>query len=296
MSNITQVNVTNVYRNVSINNGVTVVNRNTFNTGSPTIVNVNRNVIQQKIFVKNNISVGTPEIKPARGSYFASARPVPPAKLPPQPIRNVKIGELKHSRPFTREPDKSVMNRGAKPRTLQVTTIDKPRTPRREGPVMKNNQPAVKVGPRTPVGPAPKGERPQFQPRGNNRLIDIPGPPGPRGEKPQVPTLDKGKSVTPAGPTPKTERPQFQPRGNNRQIDVPVTPGPRGERPQVPTLDKGKSVTPVGPAPKVERPQFQPRGNNRQIDVPVTPGPRGDKTTGPDPGQGEERNAGGTGT
>ena len=130
---------------------MTVVNRNTFNTGSPTIVNVNRNVIQQKIFVKNNIIVGTPQIKPARGSYFASARPVPPAKLPPQPIRNVKIGELKHSRPFTREPDKSVMNRGAKPRKLQVTTIDKPRTPRREGPVMKNNQPAVKVGPKTPV-------------------------------------------------------------------------------------------------------------------------------------------------
>lgn len=274
--NITQVNVTNVYKNVSINNGVTVVNRNTFNTGSPTIVNVNRNVIQQKIFVKNNISVGAPEIKPARGSYFVSARPVSPAKLPPQPIRNVKIGELKHSRPFIREPDKSVMNRGEKPQALRVTTVDKPRTPRREVPVMKNNQPAVKAGPRTPVGPAPNIERPQFQPRGNNRQLDVPVAPGPRGDRPQVPTLDRGKSGVPAGSVPKAERPQFQPR-ENRQIGAPVAPVPRGDRPQVPTLDRGKSVTPVGPAPKAERPQFQPR-ENRQIGAPVAPVQRGDRT------------------
>ncbi len=296
--NITQVNVTNVYKNVSINNGVTVVNRNTFNTGSPTIVNVNRNVIQQKIFVKNNISVGAPEIKPARGSYFASARPVPVAKLPPQPIRNVKIGELKHSRPFIREPDKSVMNRGEKPRTLQVTTVDKPRTPRREGPVMKNNQPAVKAGPGapvapgprgdrtqvptldrgkngTPVGPAPKAERPQFQPR-ENRQIGAPVVPGPRGDRTQVPTLDREKSGAPVGPAPKVERPQFQPR-ENRQTGAPVTPGPRGDRTQVPTPDRGKSGAPAGPAPKAERPQFQPR-ENRQIGAPVAPVQRGDRT------------------
>jgi hypothetical protein len=52
--NIKQVNITNVYKNVYVNNGVTVVNRKTFNTHSPTVVNVNKNIIQEKIFVKNN--------------------------------------------------------------------------------------------------------------------------------------------------------------------------------------------------------------------------------------------------
>jgi hypothetical protein len=297
--NINQVNVTNVYRNVSINNGVTVVNSNTFNTGSPTIVNVNNNnIIQQNIFVKNNISVGAPDIKPAKGSYFVSTRQVPAAKLPPQPVRNVRIGELKQSRPLIREPDKSVLNRGEKPRTLQVTTVDKPKTPNRERPLLKNNQPAAKAGPGvpgapgprgdrnqvqtlekgksgTPAGPAPKAERPQFQPKENNQ-VGVPETHGPRGDRTQVPTLERGKSVAPAGPAPKAERQQFQP-GVNKQVGVPETHGPRGDRTQVPTLERGKSVAPAGPAPKAERQQFQP-GVNKQSGIQGAPGPRSDKT------------------
>jgi hypothetical protein len=295
--NVTQINVTTVYKNVNINNGVTVVNRHTFNTGSPTIVNVNRNIIQQKIFVKNNISVGAPEIKPARGSFFVSARPIPSAKLPPQPLRNVRVGELKQSRPFVREPDKSVLNHGAKPRTLQVTTVDKPRTPGRDRHEQRTIQPAAKGGPVVPgtpgsrvekpqthppdrnkggasLGPAVTGAKPQFQPRDNGQ-IGVQSAPAPRRERPQTQAPDRGKSGAPAGPAVTGAKPQFQPR-DNRQIRVQSTPAPRSERPQVQAPDRGKSGAPAGPAVTGAKPQFQPR-DNRQIGVQSAPAPRSER-------------------
>ncbi len=85
--NINQVKTPNVYRNVNVGNGVTIVARNTFATATPRIVNDDRRVIQKSIFTKNNISVGTPAIKPTRESYFASPRMIPQAKLPPQSVK-----------------------------------------------------------------------------------------------------------------------------------------------------------------------------------------------------------------
>ena len=135
--NINQVNITNVYKNVYVNNGVTIVNRNTFATASPRIVNVNQSIIQKKIFTKNNFSVGTPAIKPTRASYFSSARSVPAAKRPPLAVRNIQITQLKQSRPFIKEADKSVLNPGIKPKTLPVNTVTTPRTPGKGKPMIQ---------------------------------------------------------------------------------------------------------------------------------------------------------------
>jgi len=87
--NINQISITNVYKNIYVNNRVTIVNRNTFATASPRIASVNQTIIQQRIFVKNNTSVGAPDIKPTRASYFASSKPIAPAKLPPQTVKNL---------------------------------------------------------------------------------------------------------------------------------------------------------------------------------------------------------------
>ena len=150
--NINQVNITNVYRNVNVNNGVTIVNRNTFATASPRIVNVNQSVIQQKIFTKNNFSVGTPAIKPTRESYFASTRTISQAKLPPQAVRNIQIKQLKQSRPFIKEADKSVLNPGIKPKTLPVNTVTTPRTPGKGKPMIQQVKPEEKGKAAVPQG------------------------------------------------------------------------------------------------------------------------------------------------
>jgi hypothetical protein len=163
--NINQVNITNVYKNVYVNNGVTVVNRNTFATASPRIVNVTQSVIQQKIFTRNNISIGTPAIKPTRASYFSSARSVPAAKRPPLAVRNVQIKQLKQSRPFIKEADKSVLNPGIKPKTLPVNTVTTPRSPGKGKPMIQQVKPVERVKPSGPVvSPTGRGEKQQVKP------------------------------------------------------------------------------------------------------------------------------------
>jgi len=163
--NIKQVNITNVYKNVYVNNGATVVNRNTFATASPRIVSLNQNIIQQKIFTKNNMSVGTPAIKPTRASYFASDRSIPPVKLPPQHVRNLQVKELKKSRPLMKAPDKSVLNPGARPKALPVNTVTTPRTLGKGKPMIQQVKPEEKRKPGVPEGgPGQRGKKKPAEP------------------------------------------------------------------------------------------------------------------------------------
>ncbi|HSW63155.1 MAG TPA: hypothetical protein VLH56_07595 [Dissulfurispiraceae bacterium] len=163
--NINQVNITNVYRNADVNNGATLVRRSTFATASPKIVDVDQSVIRQKIFTRDNISIGTPEIKPTRASYFSSDRSVTAAKHPPQAVRNVQIPQLKQSRPFIKEADKSVLNPGIVPKTLPVTTVTTPRTLGKGNPMIQQVQPEEKgKGAEPRGGPTGRGERQQVRP------------------------------------------------------------------------------------------------------------------------------------
>jgi Family of unknown function (DUF6600)/FecR protein len=190
--NIKQVNITNVYKNVYVNNGATVVNRNTFNTGTPTVVDVNKNIIQEKIFVKNNFSVGTPDIKPTKASYFASPRQIQPAKLPPQPVRNLQVNELKKSRPLMKARDKSVLNPGAKPKELPVNSVTTPRTPGKEKPTIQQVKPAVKKPVAPEGGPTGRGQQQQVKPSERVKPSGPAASPTDRGKKQQVkPTVKK---------------------------------------------------------------------------------------------------------
>ncbi len=250
--NISQVNITNVYKNVYVNNGVTVVNRNTFATASPQIVKIKQNIIQQQIFTRNNISVGTPAIKPTRASYFASAKPVPPAKLPPQSIRNVQVTQLKQSRPLIKDPGKSVLNPGARPQQLPVNTVTTKRTPGKGTPTIQPVQPGGRA---VPGGPPPKGERPQV------RLPERKpsGPEGgraPKGEKPLIKPEERKPAAPEGGPAPRGEKPVVKPQ--ERKPAAPEGgPAPRGERPAVKPQERKPAAPEGGPAPK-ERKKPEP--------------------------------------
>ncbi|MGE5172369.1 MAG: DUF6600 domain-containing protein [Betaproteobacteria bacterium] len=251
--NVNQVNITNVYKNVYINNGVTVVNRNTFATASPKIVSVNQRIIQQQIFTKNNISVGTPAIKPTKASYFASSRPVPPAKLPPQPVRNLQIKELKQSRPFMKDPGRSVLNPGARPKQLPVNPVATPRTPGKGKPMV---QPAERGRRGAPGGPPPSEERPQVRPS-EKRPAGPEGGPAPREERPQVRPSEKRPAGPEGGPAPREERPQVRP-SEKRPAGPEGGPAPRGERPQVKPSEKRPAGPEGGPAQKKEKKSAEP--------------------------------------
>ena len=255
--NINQVNITNIYKNVYVNNGVTVVERNTFATASPRIVNINQNIIQQKIFTKNNISVGTPAIKPTRASYFPSARSVPAAKRPPQAVRNIQTTQLKKSRPFIKETDKSVLNPGIKPKTLPVNTVTTPRTPGKGKPMIQQFKPEEKIKPGVPEGgPAPRGEW-QIKPSEKRAIVPESGP-APRGKKKQVKPEEKIKPVVPeGGPAPRGER-QIKP-SEKRAIVPEGGPAGRGEKQQVKPVERVKPTAPEGgPTGRGQKQQVKP--------------------------------------
>ena len=261
--NIGQISVTNVYKNVYVNDGVTVVNRNTFNTASPTIVNVHQNVIQQNIFVTNNISVGGPQIQPSKASYFGSDKHIAPTKLPPQHVRDLSVRQLKESRPYTKDPGKSVLNHGSRMEALPVNKVATPRTLHEGKPTIRQVWPADTM---KPAGaPGPIGERPQVKQQETGRPSGVPGP---IGERPQVKPQEKGK---PSGaPGPMGERSQVNPQEKGKPSGAP---GPMGERSQVKPQDKGK---PLGaPGPMGERSQVKPQEKGRPSGV---PGPMGEKS------------------
>lgn len=127
--NINRIRVTNVYRNIKYRNSITVVNRTTFVTGRPAVVNRNevRNV-REDFARRRNIVVGRPQIKPVETSYIPVVRQIPEAKRPPTRVRNVDVKELRQSRPLVREPDRSAIRPQAKPRPMEVRQVERPRS------------------------------------------------------------------------------------------------------------------------------------------------------------------------
>jgi hypothetical protein len=253
--NIKQINITNVYKNVNINNGVTIVNRKTFIAGSPKIVNIHKKVIQDDIFTKKNIRAGAPDIRPEKRGYFVSDRSVPSAKLPPQHIRDLQMARLKQSRPHIKEPDKSVMKPGFKPDALPVKTVPTPKTPGMGKPKVQFVHPAEKQKAGIPGRPGPREERGR-QIRPSERKPAAPeSAPAPGGERRQQVRPSERQPVRPeSGPKPREERgPQVRP--SERKPAAPEgTPAPGGERrPQV-RPSEGQAVTPRGgPAPKEKK-------------------------------------------
>jgi hypothetical protein len=199
------------------------------NTGTPTIVDVNKNIIQKKIFVKNNFSVGTPDIKPTKASYFTSAKTIQPSKLPPQPFRNLQAKELKKSRPLMKAHDKSVLNRGAKPKALPVNTVTKPRTPGKGKPMIQQVKPAERVKPSGPaVSPTDRGKKQQVKPA-EKKPVAPEGGPAPRGER-QIKPSEKRAVVPEGGPAPKGERKQVKPEDIGKPGVPECGPGQKDEK------------------------------------------------------------------
>ena len=221
--NINQVNITHVYKNVNIDNGVTIINRNTFNTGTPTIVNVDKNIIQEKIFVKNNISVGRPDIKPTKASYFASTREIQSAKLPPKPVRNLQVEELKHSRPFIKDRDRSVLNPGIKPASLPVNTVTAPRTPGKGKPMIQEVKPAERERPAGPeVAPPAREQKQQVRPAERVKPDAPQVAPPAREQKQQVRPAEREKPAAPA--------PQVRPDKKGKSGEPECGPGQKDEK------------------------------------------------------------------
>ena len=198
--NINHIHVTNVYKNVTINNGPIIVDRHSFHKGHHKMAHVDKKDIHDKIFTSKNMRPGSPDIKPEKGSYFASDREVSEDKLPPQPVRQQKVKELKKSRRMVREADKSVLNPGAEPKALPMKKVDTPRTPGKGKPRLEKMQPE-RQGEPTPSdgGREEKKEQQQLQQEQEGKRPDPEA-----GRR----TKEKGKQPPPA----RQEQPELQPQ------------------------------------------------------------------------------------
>ncbi|MBI5102488.1 MAG: FecR domain-containing protein [Nitrospirae bacterium] len=247
---VSQVNI-NVYKNVTVNNGVTIVNRNTFATASPQIVTVPRSDILQKIFTKNNLSVGTPSIKPAKEGHFASGKTASSAKMPPETIRNIQTKQLKQSRPFVKEADKSVFTPGIRPKSLPVTTVTTPRTPGKGKPVIQQIKPDDRKKETPPGGLFDRREKPQVKPEEKKPAAPEGSPPDKgKPSKEQIKPEDKVKETAPLrGLFDRREKPQVKPE-EKKPAAPEGRPQDRGDRQQLRPVEKKPVIPEGGPADK----------------------------------------------
>jgi hypothetical protein len=291
--NISRVRIKNVYKNVYVNNGVTVVERKTFATPSHRIVNLRANIIRDRIFAKRNINVGEPAIRPKRESYFMSAKRTPASKLPPKPVRDVSVKELKHSRPFVKAPDRSVLHPGAGPNRLPVKTVTTPKGRGKGMPTMHPVRTGRKGKGESPAGATgQEGRRLQLKPE--KRTVTPEGRSVP-GEEKRL-KLHEKESVSPQGvPRPGEER---RSRQAERRIVTPEgRPGTQEERnirpperrpvpPQErPGLKEGRRIVPSGNRPVLPE---NKRGMKEEQQH-ITPTENGTGQPGSRPGMREER-------
>jgi len=293
--NITQVRVTNVYRNVNVTNSITVVNQSTFLTGRPS--SVDRSVVGnvREDFVKHrNIVVGRPPIQPVATSYIPVVRSIPEAKRPPAAVRKFDAKELKQTRPMVTEPGRSAFRPQGKPAPLEVRKVEKPRAAserarerqqvvpkERRGPAALPGSPpgtveqrdrlreaAPKAKPAPP--PPPEKVKPEPQQRG--------GPPG-AVEQRGKPREAEPKAKPPVRPQPPPEKVKPEPpqrggppgaveqRGKPREAEPKAKPP---ERPQPPP----EKVKPEPPQRGDPPGAVEQRGKPREAEPKAKPAER----------------------
>ncbi|HMK57189.1 MAG TPA: DUF6600 domain-containing protein [Dissulfurispiraceae bacterium] len=277
-ANIARISVTNVYRNVDVDNSVTIVNSSSFNTALPRREHVSEHDIRQRIFVRSNMSVIGPDIKPSRSSYFGSDRQVPRAQMPPNQVREQSVRELRESRPFVKERNRSVMRRGAAPEKLPVMKESAPGTPGKERPALQRFRPAERSAPE--VAPAQKAERREVQPQAERkgRQMQEPIPQEPQYRKGVEPPVRRTVPDVREAPAPRSERREIQPPAGPVRPAIPenrsepkierreMQQAPERERPEmrevVPERQGGERLLEQGGGPQEE--QRMPRFDERR--------------------------------
>ncbi len=103
--NISRTELRHVYRHARVKNAVTVIHHDTFVRGRQRDVNLRENP-----FLEHRPHIGRPAIKPERETYVSVMKDIPEVKRPPRIVREVKVKEIRESRPFVKEKARPVLN------------------------------------------------------------------------------------------------------------------------------------------------------------------------------------------
>jgi len=262
--NVTRVNIKQidtrkvVYKNVHVHNAVTIVHHDTFVKGKHVDVKIKENP-----FLKEKISLGRPDIKPEKATVMPIIKEIPQTKRPPEPIREIKVKELKQKRPLAREKEASVLKPDSPPKKMPVKSIEKTGAER-----SKESKPTEKVieKPREfkpsergieKTKPVEKGMEKPKELKPPEKVIEKPGPvekgvEKPKEIKPAQRGIEKPKEVKP--PEKGVEKPREM-RPPERGVEKP---GP---------IEKGIE------RPKEVKPTEKEVGRPRETRLPEKPGP-----------------------
>ncbi|HMK60013.1 MAG TPA: DUF6600 domain-containing protein [Dissulfurispiraceae bacterium] len=127
--------VVNVYRNVNVNNAVTVVDHKSFMSG-----HYRQGTFDRNRYLNEKISVAGPNISPTRESRMPSLRTVHSDRMPPAALNRINVQHNREERKLGRAENISVMHPGAKPLQGRAETVSKPLDRRNPGTVDRSEQ------------------------------------------------------------------------------------------------------------------------------------------------------------
>jgi hypothetical protein len=274
--NIREINITKItYRNVQVNNSVTVINNNTFVTGRREAVNVRENP-----FLTEKIHIGRPDIKPERASFAPVVKIIEPARLPPQQVNRIAVKELKQERRLVKEQNQSVINKGEPVKNLAVKAVEQPKSPaekvqeRRQTQLEKGKTGAAVESPRekaeeksvSPTEPSETKETKGRRQPSPEQAIKQPESAREKVQERQQTQMEKGKSGAPvenprvkgeeksASPTEPSETKETKGRRQSSPEQAAKQPESAREKVQErqqTQMEKGKSGAP-GESPRVK--------------------------------------------
>jgi len=240
--NMTRVNIKQIdtrkviYKNVHVHNAVTIIHHDTFVKGKHVDVKIKENP-----FLKEKISLGRPDIKPEKATVMPIIKEIPQKRRPPEPIREIKVKELKKERPLVREKEASVLKPGSPPKKMPVKSIEKTGAER-----PKEFRPTEKRIEKP--GPVEKGvEKPkEFKPA--ERGVDKPkevkpaekGVEKPREMRPPERGVEKPAPIEKGIERPKEVQPTQKEVGRPRETRLPEKPAPVEKG-----VEKPKELKPV---------------------------------------------------
>ncbi|HSW64209.1 MAG TPA: DUF6600 domain-containing protein [Dissulfurispiraceae bacterium] len=242
--NINHISVTNVYRNVTVNNGATVVHRDHFQSLAPKGVGYNR-AAHKDLFGRNNVSVGGPEIKPGAAHHRWSDRRVASENHPPQAVQKTSVSDLRQQRQMVRDPERSVFRRGEPSRNLPVTSVSTPSMPRRSSDSLRQTVPP-------PAGKPELRDSSNEQRRPSDQSpAGKPGFRDPGTEPRRAPEISPSRK--PGAPDPLVPSGKDTPRTRQPEDPAVLSPGDR----RAPQDDQRKTGTP-GPVRPGTTPGVRP--------------------------------------
>jgi hypothetical protein len=251
--NITNVNITNIqvnktaYKNIHVHNAVTVVHHDTFVKGKHVDVKVKENP-----FLKEKINVGRPNIKPERATHMPVVREVPQAKRPPEPIREIRVKELKEKRPLVKERNASVLRPESPPKDM-TPKVKEGKPVQRDFEKAKEPRPAqTEIEKSREVKPS---EKKIERPRAIEKSAEKPPESKPPESKPPVVRTEKPQGAQKTKETRPSERTITKPPESKQ--DTKTVEKPREMKPPERTIEK------TGPTEKkIDRPQ-EPKSQSK---------------------------------